>query len=172
LSKSLQKSTFGNSDKKFKDKLLTTYTLINKKPAFLRLRQVSSLSPPVYTGSFLNSWLRELVNSLLRRYDKAALMPETRTGLREGQSKTAPFSSISMIVIGGIPYLGEGEKAEWGHAIVAVGYADARKIKNLKCNKETTGALLIRNFWGKEWGDKGYGWLPYNYVLYNVASDF
>ena len=75
-------------------------------------------------------------------------------------------------VIGGIPYPGEGEKAEWGHAIVAVGYDDTKKIKNLKSNKTTTGALLIRNSWGTAWGDKGYGWLPYDYVLYNIASDF
>jgi len=75
-------------------------------------------------------------------------------------------------VKGGIPYPCDGEKAEWGHAIVAVGYDDNKKIKNLKCNKITTGAFLFRNSWGAEWGDKGYGWLPYDYVLYNVASDF
>jgi hypothetical protein len=41
-----------------------------------------------------------------------------------------------------------GDKAgTWGHAIVAVGYEDNVKIKNLKCNKETTGALLTRNSW-------------------------
>ena len=75
-------------------------------------------------------------------------------------------------VSGGIPYPCPGEKAQWGHAIMAVGYDDSRKIKNTRCNKETVGALLIRNSWGTGWGDKGYGWLPYDYVLSKLALDF
>jgi C1A family cysteine protease len=73
---------------------------------------------------------------------------------------------------GGFPYPGEDESAVWGHAIVAVGYDDEKKIRNTNNNKETTGALLIRNSWGKEWGDKGYGWMPYDYILNNLAMDF
>lgn len=75
-------------------------------------------------------------------------------------------------VPGGIPFPCPGEKAEWGHAIVAVGYDDGKKLKNTVCNTTTTGALLIRNSWGKGWGDKGYGWLPYEYVLKHLALDF
>ncbi len=75
-------------------------------------------------------------------------------------------------VAGGIPYPCPGEQAQWGHAIVAVGYDDSKKIKNTKCNKETKGALLIRNSWGTEWGEDGYGWLPYDYVLSRLATDF
>ena len=80
------------------------------------------------------------------------------------------FSSSN--VKGGIPYPCSGESAQWGHAIVTVGYDDGKKIKNKKCDKETTGALLIRNSWGTSWGDNGYGWLPYDYVLNKLALDF
>jgi C1A family cysteine protease len=75
-------------------------------------------------------------------------------------------------VAGGIPYPCPGEQAGWGHAIVAVGYDNNKRIKNTKCNKETKGALLIRNSWGTGWGDNGYGWLPYKYVLDKLALDF
>ena len=83
------------------------------------------------------------------------------------------FSSFNFTdVKGGIPYPCPGERAQWGHAIVAVGHDDKKKIKNTRCNKETTGAFLIRNSWGTRWGDRGYGWLPYDYVLNKLALDF
>jgi C1A family cysteine protease len=73
---------------------------------------------------------------------------------------------------GGIPYPSPDEPAQWGHAIVAVGYDDKKKIKNTNTNKVTTGALLIRNSWGTSWGEKGYGWMPYDYVISKLATDF
>ncbi len=81
-------------------------------------------------------------------------------------------SSSSSEEPGDIPYPCPNEKAIWGHAVMAVGYDDARTITNTKCGSKTTGALLIRNSWGVSWGDRGYGWLPYKYVEDRLALDF
>lgn len=84
------------------------------------------------------------------------------------------YNSISQAgITGKIPYPCKGEKILGGHAIAAVGYDDKMKIKNANpCGVQSTGALLIRNSWGTGWGDGGYGWLPYDYVLKGLAEDF
>lgn len=74
---------------------------------------------------------------------------------------------------GKIPFPTAGEKIVGGHAIVAVGYDDNMTIKNTNAGAaETRGALLIRNSWGTGWGLAGYGWLPYEYVLRGLATDW
>ena len=74
---------------------------------------------------------------------------------------------------GEIPFPCSRERSVGGHAIVAAGYDDEKKIKNTDCGtEETKGALLIRNSWGDGWGDGGYGWLPYEYVIKGVSRDF
>lgn len=67
---------------------------------------------------------------------------------------------------GDIPYPGPGDSLLGGHAVVAVGYDDKKKIGKSK------GALLIRNSWGTNWGESGYGWLPYDYIESGLAVDF
>jgi C1A family cysteine protease len=83
------------------------------------------------------------------------------------------YSSIAQAdTTGKIPLPGEHEKVEGGHAIVAVGYDDAMKIANSDAGVSSQGAFLIRNSWGASWGDKGYGWLPYDYVTKGIADDW
>ncbi len=84
------------------------------------------------------------------------------------------YNSISQAsATGKIPYPTSGERVLGGHAIDAVGYDDRMRIKNANAGGvETRGALLIRNSWGTGWGDGGYGWLPYDYVLKGLAVDW
>lgn len=84
------------------------------------------------------------------------------------------YSSISQArATGKIPYPTGGESVVGGHAIMAVGYDDSMEVKNANpSGVQTKGALLIRNSWGSGWGDKGYGWLPYEYVLKSLARDW
>ncbi len=83
------------------------------------------------------------------------------------------YSSISQSSdTGSIPIPCPKEKVRGGHAVVAIGYDDKFKIRNQDCDEKTTGAFLIRNSWGTGWGDGGYGWLPYEYVLKGLAVDW
>jgi C1A family cysteine protease len=65
-----------------------------------------------------------------------------------------------------IPFPTHFDAIMGGHAVVAVGYDDERRIRSTK------GALLIRNSWSAAWGNAGYGWLPFRYVEDRLAGDF
>ena len=57
---------------------------------------------------------------------------------------------------GVIPMPGAGESANWRHgrhALLLVGYDDAQQ------------RFVVRNSWGEDWGDRGYGYMPYAWVL-------
>lgn len=67
---------------------------------------------------------------------------------------------------GDIPFPAAGDSVLGGHANLCVGYDDNHGIRGMK------GALLTRNSWSAQWGEGGYGWLPYRYVLAGLATDF
>lgn len=59
----------------------------------------------------------------------------------------------------------------FGHAVCLVGYNDEYEIKNLDTGRVSVGAFKFKNPWGKAWGFKGYGWIPYDYMRWNFAQD-
>ena len=106
-----------------------------------------------------------------------ALLKQIKADLAGGLPSMFGFTVYSSIAqaetTGKIPYPTPGEKILGGHAVAAVGYDDATKIKNTNPHAaETKGAFLIRNSWGTVWGDNGFGWLPYDYVLNGLAIDW
>ena len=82
------------------------------------------------------------------------------------------FTSIDQADDGKIPFPDKKEEVDGGHAVMAVGFDDAKKIVNPNNNIATTGAIKIKNSWSEKWGEKGYGWLPYEYVLKGIADDW
>lgn len=103
------------------------------------------------------------------------LLAAVKTHLDSGLPSMFGFtlwSSIDAVgADGNIPYPTPRESTVGGHAVVAAGYDDKRVVK-ARDGSKTTGALLIRNSWGAAWGDAGYGWLPYAYLLNGLAEDF
>lgn len=61
---------------------------------------------------------------------------------------------------GVVPMPKNSDDVVGGHAVTFVGYDDGRRL------------LKFKNSWGQSWGDGGYGYLPYDYVLQGLADDF
>ena len=59
------------------------------------------------------------------------------------------------------------------HNIAVVGYDDNIITENEKNTSiQTKGAFLIKNSYGQEWGNAGYGWIPYDYLLKRKSIDW
>ncbi len=52
-----------------------------------------------------------------------------------------------------------GRESHGGHAMLCVGYSDPDQV------------FIVRNSWGPEWGDKGYCYIPYRYLM-NESYNF
>jgi C1A family cysteine protease len=71
------------------------------------------------------------------------------------------FESAAVEQTGIMPMPRRGERILGGHAVLAVGYDNAKST------------VKVRNSWGAEWGDKGYFYMPYAFIQDGKkASDF
>jgi len=71
------------------------------------------------------------------------------------------FMTAEVAKTGLVPMPKRTEKVLGGHAVMAVGYDDKKQV------------FIVRNSWGKGWGDKGYFYMPYAYITdQNKCDDF
>merc|ERR1711998_428137 len=71
------------------------------------------------------------------------------------------FESAEVASTGVMPMPQNDEKVLGGHAVMACGFDDEKQ------------AVLVRNSWGKSWGDQGYFWMPYAFISNpDLADDF
>ena len=71
------------------------------------------------------------------------------------------FESPEVAKSGVAPMPGPSEQVVGGHAVLAVGYNEAKQT------------FLVRNSWGTGWGQKGYFTIPYAYLTnQNLSDDF
>jgi C1A family cysteine protease len=78
-----------------------------------------------------------------------------------GFSVYESFETQSVAKAGVVPMPGPGERLLGGHAVMAVGY-DSQSLQ-----------FIVRNSWGEAWGDKGYFYMPFKYLVNSdLSADF
>jgi C1A family cysteine protease len=91
-------------------------------------------------------------------------LDDVKTALSQGKTVAFGFEvyeSFQNVKSNGIMTMPKAdEKIMGGHAVLAVGYDDAKQ------------RLTVRNSWGSGWGDKGYFYMPYEFITPERADDF
>ena len=78
-----------------------------------------------------------------------------------GFSVYESFESDVVAKTGKVPMPGQSEMNLGGHAVLAVGYDDAKQV------------FIVMYSWSEAWGDKGYFYMPYAYLTdAYLAADF
>jgi len=120
-----------------------------------------------FTDKPLDKCYDEAVSNTAKEY---ARVPQTLEDMKGciaegfpfvfGFAVLASFFSEEVSATGNMPMPQPDDYVLGGHAVQACGYDDERKV------------MIVRNSWGEEWGDKGYFYMPYDYICDpNLAAD-
>lgn len=121
-----------------------------------------------FTKTPSSKCVKEAKQNLIQRYES---VPQDLNTIRAclaqnysiniGIAVYESFESTNVAKTGIVPIPKPSEKVLGGHAVHIIGYDDDKKL------------FKLANSWGVSWGDKGFFYLPYDYVLNSVlASDF
>lgn len=105
-----------------------------------------------------------------------------------GMSVFSSMESEKTAQTGILPMPQSGEKNLGGHAVLIVGYiaklpqTKAEKVPVLNWikkffnwisgKKQSGNYFIVRNSWGSSWGDKGYFYMPFEYITSGYADEF
>lgn len=119
-----------------------------------------SVRPPVKCYS-------EAMKDQVKTYLRLNTLGEMRECLASGLpfvfgfSVYESFERATTATTGKVTMPKSGERLLGGHAVMAVGYDDTKKV------------FIVRNSWSEKWGDKGYCYMPYDYLQNrNLSDDF
>jgi C1A family cysteine protease len=126
---------------------------------------------PYRTGKFQDkppaACSKDAADRQITGYFRLSTLSDMRTCLADGYpfvfgfTVYDAFESAQVAKSGVLNLPKKGEAVVGGHAVLAVGYDDAKK------------RLLVRNSWGTGWGQKGHFTMPYAYASNtNLADDF
>lgn len=105
------------------------------------------------------------LSHVIKDYLSLDTLLEIKQALSLGHPVLVGFTCFSSIMsdetakTGIVPMPTDDDSVVGGHAICLVGYDDDKKL------------LKFKNSWGQDWGDKGYGYLPYGYIP-TLADDY
>lgn len=108
----------------------------------------------------------EAKNHQILKYYRCIGLTGVKAAIAAGASVVGGFSvpenmeSDYCAKTGIVRYPSASEQIVGGHAIHFVGYDDHRAW------------IIFQNSWGTNWGDKGFGYLPYSFFTSGLASDF
>ena len=121
------------------------------------------LEPPTLVTSMAQNWQSVKQFRLDYSEDTEQNIKRMKEYLAKGYAMQIGFTVYSSYKqadkTGIIPYPSKNESVEGGHSVLIVGYDDEKE------------AFLIQNSWGESWGDKGFGWLPYQYFRAGANGD-
>ncbi len=105
----------------------------------------------------------EALKNRISKYERIPLdLASWKSVLAEGYPiifGVSVYSSFMNPRNGRIPLPGSNEENMGGHAMCCVGYSDPDRV------------FIVRNSWGHQWGDGGYCYIPYDYMMNPGLND-
>lgn len=98
-------------------------------------------------------------SSVVQTFDTIVLCLAAGFPVSFGSSVFAAIDSDAVAATGDIPMPASTDAPEGGHAMAIVGSLPERK------------AFIIRNSWGEDWGNHGYGTMSYDYIMNPDLTD-